>query len=94
MPRKTRQKPIEFPRSRRWEYLEGDGLTVRTLGVPQEFREAFLQIFVESRAYYRRLFGAASIGWVEFNVRKANGLPLRLWTNGADRSFRSARRDN
>jgi hypothetical protein len=87
MPRRAVEKRIAFPRTREWEYLEGDGVTVSTCGVPREFREAFLRIFVESRAYYRRMFGTSAIGWVEFNVRKGNGLPLRLWTNGADRAF-------
>ncbi|NQT12610.1 MAG: hypothetical protein HQ582_07675 [Planctomycetes bacterium] len=51
------------------------------------FREAFLQILLTSRAYFRQLFGPQSVGWIEFNVRKSNTLPLRLWTNGADRVF-------
>lgn len=84
---KSAHRQIRFPKSRQWEYSDREGVTVSTYGIPQEFREAFLNILVVTRGYYRRLFGDHVIDFVEFNVRKSRGLPLRLWTNGADRVF-------
>jgi hypothetical protein len=55
--------------------------------MPPQFRESFLNVLSVTRDYYRHLFGNHVIDLVEFNVRKARGLPLRLWTNGADRVF-------
>lgn len=78
---------VTFPKTRDWEYLSEGGITVSTWGIPLPFREAFLRVLLATRTYYRRLFGPQSIAWVELNVRKSNSLPLRLWTNGADRVF-------
>jgi hypothetical protein len=75
------------PKTRGWDYLSEGAVTISTWGIPLPFREAFLRVLLATRTYYRRLFGPQSIAWVELNVRKANSLPLRLWTNGADRVF-------
>lgn len=80
-------RPIVFPRNGRWEYLSQDSLTVSTFGIPAVFRRAFLRILSASDVCYRRIFGARSLGWIEFNAVKSDAEAVGLWTNGADRVF-------
>ncbi len=87
MPSQRMQTVISFPRKRKWEYATRRNVTVSTYGIPKEFQAAFLRILVTTTACYRRLFGGHTVGRIEFNVRKSSGLPLRLWTNGADRIY-------
>ncbi len=78
---------IRFPRRGGWQYASRDGVVVSCWGLPAPFRRAFLTIAANTRAYYRTLFGAETVPAVELNVRMEPGLPLRLWTNGADRIY-------
>jgi len=84
---KKRPATIRFPSTRRWEYLSSGGVSVSSYGVPLPFQEAFLRILIETRSFYRSLFGRHVIDLVEFNVRKSARLSHRLWTNGADRIY-------
>lgn len=84
---RSKRVRIVFPTDRHWEYESRDGVTVSAYGIPAAFRTAFLQTLLGARECYRGLFGGELLCRVEMNVRKSPGLPLRLWTNGADRVY-------
>ncbi|MGO8752398.1 MAG: hypothetical protein ACLQNE_41190 [Thermoguttaceae bacterium] len=83
----TASPRIVFPAGARWSYTSREDLTVSACGLPSAFREAFWNVLHAARRLFRRLFGPRSIGWVEFNAKMSGGLPLALWTNGADRVY-------